>query len=29
VREYHVELFPGKTSTITIGNQKRSGLTIR
>ena len=29
VREYHVELFPGKTSTLTIENQRRSGLTIR
>ena len=29
VREYHVELFPGQTSTITIENQRRSNLTIR
>ncbi len=29
VREYHVELFPGQTSTISIENQKRPGLTIR
>jgi len=29
VREYHVELFPGQTSTITIENQKRPGLTIQ
>ncbi|NCE65665.1 hypothetical protein D1159_14040 [Pseudoflavonifractor sp. 524-17] len=27
-KEYHVELFPGKTSTITIENQKRPNLTI-
>ncbi|MCM1233575.1 MAG: SpaA isopeptide-forming pilin-related protein [Ruminococcus flavefaciens] len=29
VREYHVELFPGETSTLTIENQKRPNLTIR
>ena len=29
LREYHVELFPGQTSTITIENQKRPNLTIR
>ncbi len=28
VREYHVELFPGKTSTLTVENQKRPNLTI-
>ena len=27
--EYHVELFPGQTSTITIQNDKRPDLTIR
>ena len=27
--EYHVELFPGQTSTITIQNDKRPNLTIR
>lgn len=26
--EYHVELFPGKTSTLTIENQKRPNLTV-
>jgi len=29
VREYHVELFPGKTSTLVVENQKRANLTIR
>ncbi len=29
VREYHVELFPGKTSTLTVENQKRPNLIIR
>ena len=28
LREYHVELFPGKTSTLTIENQKRPNLTV-
>ena len=28
VREYHVELFPGQTSTITIENQKRPNLIV-
>jgi len=28
VREYHMELFPGKTSTLTIENQKRPNLTV-
>ena len=28
VREYHVELFPGKTSTLTIENQKRPNLIV-
>jgi len=28
VREYHVELFPGQTSTLTIENQKRPNLTV-
>ena len=28
LREYHVELFPGKTSTIIIENQKRPNLTV-
>ena len=28
LREYHVELFPGKVSTICIENQKRPNLTI-
>ena len=28
VREYHVELFPGKTSEITIENQKRPNLIV-
>ena len=28
LREYHVELFPGQTSTITIENQKRPNLFI-
>lgn len=28
LREYHVELFPGKTSTLTIENQKRPNLTM-
>ena len=28
LREYHVELFPGKVSTICIENQKRPSLTI-
>ena len=27
-REYHVELFPGKTSTLTMENQKRPNLTV-
>ena len=27
-KEYHVELFPGKTSTLTIENQKRPNLTV-
>ena len=27
-REYHVELFPGKTSTLTVENQKRPNLTV-
>ncbi len=28
LREYHVELFPGKTSTLTIENQKRPNLIV-
>ena len=28
VREYHMELFPGKTSTLTIENQKRPNLIV-
>jgi len=28
LREYHMELFPGKTSTLTIENQKRPNLTV-
>ena len=28
LREYHVELFPGQTSTITIENQKRPNLIV-
>ncbi len=28
LREYHVELFPGKTSTLTVENQKRPNLTV-
>ena len=28
VREYHMELFPGKTSTLTVENQKRPNLTV-
>ena len=28
LREYHVELFPGKVSTLTIENQKRPNLTV-
>ena len=28
LREYYVELFPGKTSTLTIENQKRPNLTV-
>ena len=28
VREYHVELFPGKTSTLVIENQKRPNLIV-
>ena len=28
VREYHMELFPGKTSTLTVGNQKRPNLVV-
>ena len=28
IREYHVELFPGKTSEITIENQKRPNLIV-
>ena len=28
LREYHVELFPGKTSTLTIENQKCPNLTV-
>ncbi len=28
VREYHVELFPGQTSTLTIENQKRPNLIV-
>lgn len=28
LRQYHVELFPGKTSTLTIENQKRPNLTV-
>ena len=28
VREYHVELFPGKTSTLTIENQERPNLIV-
>ena len=28
VREYHVELFPGQTSTLTIENQKRPNLVV-
>ena len=28
LREYHVELFPGKTSTLTIENKKRPNLTV-
>ena len=28
LREYHVELFPGKTSTLTLENQKRPNLTV-
>jgi len=28
IREYHVELFPGKTSTIAIENQKRPNLVV-
>lgn len=28
VREYHVELFPGKTSTLTVENQKRPNLIV-
>ena len=28
LREYHVELFPGKTSTLTIENQKRPNLVV-
>lgn len=27
-REYHMELFPGKTSTLTVENQKRPNLTV-
>lgn len=28
LREYHMELFPGKTSTLTVENQKRPNLTV-
>ena len=28
VREYHMELFPGKTSTLTVENQKRPNLIV-
>ena len=28
VREYHTELFPGKTSTLTVENQKRPNLIV-
>ena len=28
LREYHVELFPGQTSTITIENQRRPDLVV-
>ena len=28
VREYHMELFPGKTSTLTLENQKRPNLVV-
>ena len=28
LREYHVELFPGKTSTLTVENQKRPNLYV-
>lgn len=28
LQEYHVELFPGQTSTITIENQVRPNLTV-
>lgn len=28
LREYHMKLFPGKTSTLTVENQKRPNLTV-